>query len=74
MYIQTDLSGNTVWPQVSNFLSTLNVNIARFARIAKWNFFLWFSNILDFVCFFRKNQDKLKKSYFVVEVFRPHWR
>ena len=51
--IKTDLSGNTVWPQTSDFqklakmtifgifdklLSTQNVNVARFARNVKWDF------------------------------------
>ena len=52
--IKADLSGNTVWPQVSGFqklakltiyclsnklLSTQNVNVARFARNVEWDFF-----------------------------------
>ena len=52
--IEIDLSGNTVWPQASGsqklaifdifneMLSTQNVNIARFDRNIKWDFFLNF--------------------------------
>ena len=56
--IKTDLSGNTVWPQVSKIsknlpkwtifgvfdklLSAQNVNVARFACNVEWDFSLWF--------------------------------
>ena len=58
--IKIDLSGNTVWPQLqifknlpklaifgifSKLLSTQNVNIARFARIVKWDFFCDFQTL-----------------------------
>ena len=57
--IESDLSGNTVWPQALGFqnspkqsifgtfnklLSTQNVNVARFARNVVMRLFLWFSN------------------------------
>ena len=55
--IKVNLSGNTVWPQATGFqniakidhiwhfneiLSTQNVNVDRFARNVKWDFFLRF--------------------------------
>ena len=61
-----NLSGNTVWPQALGFqnlakltifgifnepLSTLNVNVARFARNVEWDFFFdfqtpWISDLI----------------------------
>ena len=54
--IKSNLSGNTVWPQASdfqdqfltfliNFYLLKNVNIARSARNVEWEF-LWFSNMV----------------------------
>ena len=42
--IKNDLSGNTVWLQISVFqklakLTTQNVNVARFAHNVEWDFF-----------------------------------
>ena len=72
--IKIDLSGNTVWPQTSTFqknrqtwlffcifselLCSQNVNVARFARNAEWDF-LWFSNTV----FSTQFVDEQQKCY-----------
>ena len=58
-FIKIDLSGNTVWPQASNFKNspklnifgifntlwaTQNINVARFARNIEWHFFVIFKH------------------------------
>ena len=63
--INSDLSGNTVWPQASGFqklakltifnelLSTQNVNLARFARNFKWDFLSNFCTVSEpIVCLY----------------------
>ena len=67
------LSGNTIWPQASGFqklakltsfgifselLCSQNVNVARFARNAEWDF-LWFSNTV----FSTQFVDEQQKCY-----------
>ena len=61
------MSGNTVWPQTSDFqklakwtifgifnelLATQNVNVARFARNVEYDFFFKFSNTVSFIQLF----------------------
>ena len=47
---KTDLSGNTVWPQASDFQKLANMDrfgVVRFARNVKWDFFCDFQTPWD---------------------------
>ena len=44
---KSHLSQLTIFGIFNEFLSTQNVNVARFARNTEWDFFQWFSNTLS---------------------------